>query len=113
MPRKSSLSQTTPCTTISSLSGKPLFPQHAAQSFQGNAFRTYSSYADCEIIAIPQKYDFKPYAYGFQKDSPLLGPFNFYLKQLREKGSTKQILEKYESRPQVRGLKRLIKVFGI
>jgi hypothetical protein len=41
---------------------------------------------DCEVIAIPAKYDFKPYAYGFQKDSPYLGLFNHYLKEMREKG---------------------------
>lgn len=64
-------------------------------------FRTYSSYLNCEIIAIPERYDIKPYAYGFQKNSPFLGPFNYYLKLLREKGSTKQILEKYETRGQV------------
>ena len=41
---------------------------------------------DCEVIVIPAKYDFKPYAYGFQKDSPYLGLFNHYLKEMREKG---------------------------
>ncbi len=52
-------------------------------------------------MAISKKYDVKPYAYGFQKDSPFLGPFNYYLKELREKGNIKQILDQYESRPQV------------
>ncbi len=47
------------------------------------------------------KYDFKPYAWGFQKDSPLLGLFNFYLKEMREKGALKKILNKYEAQPQV------------
>ncbi|XP_059085839.1 glutamate receptor ionotropic, kainate 5-like [Tigriopus californicus] len=65
------------------------------------AVRTLPVFADCEIIAIPAKYDVKPYAYGFQKDSPYLGLFNHYLKQLRERGTTKKILEKYDSRPQV------------
>ena len=53
------------------------------------------------MIAIPAKYDFKPYAYGFQKDSPYLGLFNHYLKEMREKGALKQILNKYESGAQV------------
>lgn len=65
------------------------------------AVSSYSSYSECEIIAIPQKYDFKPYAYGFQFNSPYLGPFNYFLKQMRERGAMKNILEKYESRPQV------------
>ena len=53
------------------------------------------------MIVIPAKYNFKPYAYGFQKDSPYLPMFNYYLKEMREKGSLKQILDKYESPPQV------------
>ena len=65
------------------------------------AVRTYSAYEECDIIAIPQKFDFKPYAYGFQMNSPYLGPFNYYLKEMREKGPLRNILEKYETRPQV------------
>ncbi|XP_059085217.1 uncharacterized protein LOC131882167 [Tigriopus californicus] len=65
------------------------------------AISVLSALADCEIIANPAKYDVKPYAYGFQKDSPYLGLFNHYLKQLRERGTTKKILEKYDSQPQV------------
>ena len=64
-------------------------------------FRAFPEYAACEVIAIPAKYDFKPYAYGFQKDSPYLGIFNHYLKDMREKGSLNQILKKYEAAPQV------------
>ena len=56
---------------------------------------------DCEVIVIPAKYDFKPYAYGFQKDSPYLGLFNHYLKEMREKGALKKILNKWESGGQV------------
>ena len=44
--------------------------------------------------------DVKPYAYGFQKKSALLGPFNYYLEQMRERGSINKILEAYEPRPQ-------------
>ena len=50
---------------------------------------------------IPAKYDFKPFAYGFQKDSPYLGLFNHFLKEMREKGVLKQILNKYETGTQV------------
>ena len=46
----------------------------------------FPEYLDCDVTVIPAKYDFKPYAYGFQKDSPYLGLFNHYLKELREKG---------------------------
>ena len=58
---------------------------------------SYPEYASCQLIIIPAKYDFKPYAYGFQKDSPYLGLFKHYLKELREKGVLEQILIKYES----------------
>ena len=73
----------------------------------GGSFHTafshiaFPEYAACEVIAIPAKYDFKPYAYGFQKDSPYLPLFNHYLKDMREKGSLNQILKKYEAAPQV------------
>ena len=30
---------------------------------------TFPEYINCELIAIPDKFDFKPYAYGFQKVS--------------------------------------------
>ena len=40
-------------------------------------------------------------AYAFQKDSPYLEIFNYFIRELREKGAKKQILEKYESRGQV------------
>jgi hypothetical protein len=58
-------------------------------------------YTDCEIIAIPSKYDFKPYAYGFQKDSPYLGLFNHFLKEMKERGALKKVLNNYNSQPQV------------
>ena len=35
-------------------------------------FSAYQEYSDCEIVAIEAKYDFKPYGWGFQKDSPFL-----------------------------------------
>ena len=69
--------------------------------FFSHYFRAFPEYAACEVIAIPAKYDFKPYAYGFQKDSPYLPIFNHYLKDMREKGSLNQILKKYEAAPQV------------
>ena len=63
-------------------------------------FRSFDVYVNCEILAIPAKYDFKPYAYGFQKDSPFLPLFNYYLKEMKEKGSLKQIQTKYDPQPQ-------------
>ena len=59
------------------------------------------AYINCEILATPGKYDFKTHAYGFQKDSPFLPLFNYYLNEMIEKGSLKQIQVKYEPQPQV------------
>jgi hypothetical protein len=47
------------------------------------------------LIDIPGKYDFKPYSFGFQKNSPYLGLFDFYLNQLKEKGTMQQIIQEY------------------
>ena len=58
-------------------------------------------YIDCELIWIPAKYDYKPYAYGFQKNSPWLDLFDFHLKEMREKGALKQIELQYQSPPQI------------
>ena len=52
-------------------------------------------------MATPGKYNFKPVAYGFQKDSPFLNLFNYNLNKMKEKGSLKQIQDKYEPKPQI------------
>ena len=52
-------------------------------------------------MAVPKKYDTKPYAYGFQKDSPYLGIFNYYIKEMREKGALQKIQKKYDPPDQV------------
>ena len=51
-------------------------------------------------MATPGKYNVKPLAYGFQKDSPFLPLFDYYLNEMKEKGSMKQIQVKYEPPPQ-------------
>ena len=50
---------------------------------------------------MPAKYDFKPYGWGFQKDSPFIEVFNYYLNEMKEKGSLKQIFVKYDPPDQV------------
>ena len=52
-------------------------------------------------MATPGKYNVKQLAYGFQKDSPFLPIFDYYLNEMREKGSLKQIQVKYEPPPQI------------
>ena len=63
-------------------------------------FRYFEEYVSCKLIAIPGRYDFKPYAYGFQKDSPYLPIFNHYIKEMQEKGALDKILDKYSPSPQ-------------
>ena len=58
-------------------------------------------YIACEVIDVPEKYDVKPWAYSFQKYSPYLEIFNHYMKLMEEKGTSHQILKKYESESQV------------
>ena len=61
-----------------------------------NYFSQSASYQTCEIITIPAKYDPMHVAIAYQKDSPYNGLFDYYLREMREKGSLKQILNKYE-----------------
>ena len=63
--------------------------------------RTFDAYEKCEIKAIKAKYNIKNIAFGFQKDSPLVDLFNYYLTEMRETGALDQIMKKYESGPQV------------
>ena len=63
--------------------------------------RNLDAYINCKIVATPGKYNFKPVAYGFQKDSPFLPLFNYNLNKMRERGSLNQIKVKYEPPPQV------------
>ena len=54
-------------------------------------------FIDCKIIATPGKYDFKPNAFAFPKNSPYLYLFNHFLQELRQKGRMDKILKKYET----------------
>ena len=64
------------------------------------SFLHYEPYIACEIIALPGKYNGKDVAYGFQKGSPYVNLFSYYLKYMEEKGISQKILEKYEPPPQ-------------
>ena len=64
-------------------------------------FRNTDAFINCKIVATPEKLNPKPATYGFQKDSPFLPLFNYYLNEMKEKGSLKQIQVKYEPPPQI------------
>ena len=63
--------------------------------------RTLDAYIYCKIVTTQGKYNYEPTAYGFQKDSPFLPLFNYYLNVIKEKGNVEQILRKYEPPPQI------------
>jgi ABC-type amino acid transport substrate-binding protein len=42
----------------------------------------------------------EPLAFGLQKYSPYLGLFDFYIKQLKEKGTMQQIIQRYDAKEQ-------------
>jgi hypothetical protein len=62
---------------------------------------TYPEYENCEIVAIPAKFGFVPDAYGFQKHSPYLDIFSYFITHFKESGSYENIRRKYESKPQI------------
>ena len=55
--------------------------------------RTSPEYKECQIVALPQKYHFETYAYGFPKNSPYLPLFNHQLQKAIENGVLNQILK--------------------
>ena len=58
-------------------------------------------YINCQIVVIPGgKYDFKPYAIGYQKDSPYAEIFDFHIDMLRQTGMLQGIASKYRGAPQ-------------
>ena len=63
-------------------------------------FSYTKEYAKCKIIAIPYKFNFVSYAFAFQKHSPYLPIFNYYLKLLDEQGTLHKLSLKYQSLPQ-------------
>ena len=64
-------------------------------------FRTMPEYINCQIVVIPGgKYDFKPYAIGYQKDSPYAEIFDFHIDMLRQTGILQGIVSQYRGAPQ-------------
>ena len=57
-------------------------------------------FVDCKILAAPGKYDFKPYAIGYQKNSPYAGMLDYHIEEMRENGLLDNIKNKYSPPPQ-------------
>ena len=63
-------------------------------------FRLTKEYEKCEIILLPKKYNLQLFTIGFQKDSPFLGLFNYYLRKMRQDGSLNKNVKDYIANPQ-------------
>ncbi len=67
-----------------------------------------SAYVNCEIIDVQTAdYNYNTMAYAFPKDSPYLGPVNYILQQMKERGALDQIKDKYEGKAQVKTYSRV------
>ena len=59
-------------------------------------FRTTDEFINCKIIAAPGKYDFKPFAFGYQKNSPFAEMFDYHIEKIRQTGVLDTIKTKYQ-----------------
>ena len=64
-------------------------------------FSSTSYFINCDIIAVPAQYDFKPNAFGLPKHSEYLGIFNYYIQQLSERGMLEQIISRFNTAKQI------------
>ena len=64
------------------------------------AIVAFPQYLSCELLAIPAKYGIRSQAFAFQKNSPYLELFNYYLKAMDESGISDRILERYKPQAQ-------------
>ena len=62
--------------------------------------RLTKEYEKCEIIILPKRYNMQLFTLGFQKDSPYLGLFNYYLRKMRQEGSLDKNVKGYEAAQQ-------------
>ena len=62
--------------------------------------RARQEFIDCKIIIVPGKYDSKPYAIGYQKNSPYAEMLDYHIEKLRQIGVLDRIQNKYRSSPQ-------------
>lgn len=57
-------------------------------------------YAECEIIALPEKSLFRTYAFALPKDSPFVEIMNHYISKMQTKGILSRISSKYDIKTQ-------------
>ena len=54
-------------------------------------------FTDCKIIATPGRYDIKPFAFGYQKDSSFAEIFDYHVEKMRQSGVLDTIKTKYDA----------------
>ena len=59
---------------------------HKIKFNENSFFSATKEFEDCLIVATEGQYFLRPYAWAFQKNSPYLDSFNFYLQEFIEKG---------------------------
>ena len=64
------------------------------------SIRSTEEFLECKILEAPGKYDFKPYAIGYQKHSPYAEMLDYHIEEMRESGVLDKIRDKYRSLPQ-------------
>ena len=63
-------------------------------------FRSTQEFVNCKIVAAPGQYNFKPYAIGYQKNSPYAEMLDYHIEKMREAGVLDNIKNKYRALPQ-------------
>ena len=64
-------------------------------------FRVFDEFVSCKIVIMPGgKFDYKPYAIGYQKDSPYNEILDYHINALRETGTLQSIVSSYRGQPQ-------------
>ena len=77
-----------------------LFKSLHNNNCNSNSDRIRQEFVDCKIIQIPGKYDFKPFAIGYQKDSPYAEMFDYHIEEMRNGGVLDRIKNKYNQESQ-------------
>ena len=63
-------------------------------------YRSTKEYQDCKIVVTEGKYFNRPSAWTFQKHSPYLDIFNYYIQEQIQKGQWNALINRYQAQPQ-------------
>ena len=58
-------------------------------------------FRNCRIVATPGIYGTRPTGIAYQKDSPYVDTFDYYIERMRASGIIERIKEKYKQPPQI------------